>query len=90
VGALVQPARAGIECCPRTALAFQSLVERRGLGPVIEAGTDVEVLGQDIKMRKEQLLAQIKSSGLPVPKTRTYTGHKLQQGKPEVTVRHAA
>jgi hypothetical protein len=58
------------------------LVERRGLGPVIEAGTDVEVLGQDIKMRKEQLLAQIKSSGLPVPKTRTYTVTSCNRANP--------
>jgi hypothetical protein len=55
-----------------------------------EAGVDVELLGQDIKMRKEQLLAEIKTKGLPAPKTRSYTGHKLQQGKPEEVVRHAA
>jgi hemerythrin superfamily protein len=55
-----------------------------------EAGLDVVALGQDIKMRKEQLLAQIKSSGLPSPKTRSYTGHKLEQGKPEETIRHAS
>ena len=55
-----------------------------------EAGLDVEALGQDIALRKEQLLTEIKESGLPAPTTRSYTGHELEQGKPEETVRHAA
>jgi|SRR5581483_4835081 hemerythrin superfamily protein len=55
-----------------------------------EAGLDIEALGEDIRQRKEQLLSQIQAKGLPTPKTRTYTGHKLQQGKPEEAVKHAA
>jgi hypothetical protein len=55
-----------------------------------EAGLDIEALGQDIALRKEQLLAEIKESGLPAPMTRTYTGHELEQGTPEEAVKHAA
>jgi hemerythrin superfamily protein len=47
-----------------------------------EAGLDIEALGQDIALRKEQLLAEIKESGLPAPMTRSYTGHELEQGTP--------
>ena len=32
--------------------------------------------------RKVQLLEQFKASGLPTPKTRAFTGHKLEQSKP--------
>jgi hypothetical protein len=31
--------------------------------------------------RKKTLLAQFKSKGLPPPKTRSFTGHRLEQGK---------
>jgi hypothetical protein len=31
--------------------------------------------------RKKILLAEFKSRGLPPPKTRSFTGHRLEQGK---------
>lgn len=54
-----------------------------------EAGLDVKALGQDIALRKQQLMIKIKDSGLPTPMTRSYTGHELKQGKPEEAIRHA-
>jgi hypothetical protein len=50
-----------------------------------EAGLDMDALGDRMAARKEELLAQIKANGLPVPKTRSFTGHKLQQGEPVAT-----
>ena len=46
------------------------------------AGLDMDALGEQMKARKEELLAAIKSSGLPPPQTRSFTGHKMSQGKP--------
>jgi hypothetical protein len=45
-----------------------------------EGGLDMEALGDRLKARKEQLLAKFKAEGLPPPTTRSFTGHKLQQG----------
>lgn len=47
-----------------------------------EAGLDMDALGDQMMARKEQLLAQIKANGIPTPETRSFTGHKLQQGHP--------
>jgi hemerythrin HHE cation binding domain-containing protein len=47
-----------------------------------KAGLDMAALGARLKARKEQLLAAIKTNGLPPPETRSFTGHKLQQGAP--------
>ena len=47
-----------------------------------DAGLDVEALGERMKQRKEELLAEIKAGGLPTPETRSFTGHKLAQGEP--------
>jgi hypothetical protein len=47
-----------------------------------EAGLDMEALGERLAARKAQLLEQFKTSGLPAPKTRAFTGHKLEQSKP--------
>lgn len=47
-----------------------------------QAGLDMEGLGEELRARKQQLLTQIKEKGLPPPKTRSFTGHKLEQGKP--------
>jgi hemerythrin superfamily protein len=47
-----------------------------------EAGLDVDALGERLAMRKAELLADIKANGLPVPETRSYTGHELTQGAP--------
>jgi len=45
-----------------------------------EGGLDMDGLGDRLKARKEQLLAKFKAEGLPPPTTRSFTGHKLQQG----------
>jgi hypothetical protein len=45
-----------------------------------DAGLDMDGLGERLKARKEQLLAKFKAEGLPPPTTRSFTGHKLQQG----------
>ena len=47
-----------------------------------EAGLDMDALGDRLAARKAQLLEQFKTSGLPAPKTRAFTGHKLEQSKP--------
>ena len=46
------------------------------------AGLDMDALGAKLAARKKELLAQIKSSGLPSPETRTFTGHKIVQKSP--------
>jgi len=59
--------------------------ERRGEGVFAqarEAGLDMEALGERMAARKEQVLEQFKTSGLPAPKTRAFTGHMLDQSKP--------
>lgn len=43
---------------------------------------DMDELGQRLAARKKELLAQIKKNGLPPPTTRSFTGHKMQQGEP--------
>jgi hemerythrin superfamily protein len=47
-----------------------------------EAGIDMDALGDQLRARKEELLAQIKKAGLPPPETRSFTGHKIEQGEP--------
>ncbi len=47
-----------------------------------EAGIDMDALGDQLRARKQELLAQIKKSGLPPPETRSFTGHKMEQGEP--------
>jgi Hemerythrin HHE cation binding domain len=47
-----------------------------------KAGLDMDALGERMAARKEQVLEQFKTSGLPAPKTRAFTGHKLDQSKP--------
>ena len=59
--------------------------ERRSEGLFAQAkaaGLDVEALGERLKARKEALMADFKSDGLPPPETRSFTGHKLVQGEP--------
>lgn len=46
------------------------------------AGLDVEDLGERMAARKKELLASIKSGGLPTPETRSFSGHELKQGTP--------
>jgi hypothetical protein len=45
------------------------------------AGVDMDAPGERLMVRKEELMPRIKSEGLPPPTTRTFTGHKLKQGK---------
>lgn len=57
--------------------------ERPGKGVFAQAradGLDIGALGEQLAARKAELLAKFKSEELPAPTTRTFTGHKLQQG----------
>ena len=47
-----------------------------------EAGVDMDALGEQMMARKKELLAKFKAEGLPAPQTRSFTGHKLEQGQP--------
>ena len=47
-----------------------------------DAGIDMDEIAGRLKARKQELLKQFKSGGLPVPQTRSYSGHKLVQGAP--------
>lgn len=51
-----------------------------------EAGLDMDALADEMTARKKELLAQFKSDGLPTPKTRSFTGHKLAQSQPVAAV----
>ena len=58
--------------------------ERPGEGVFAQArdgGLDMEALGERMAARKAQLVAKFKAEGLPPPTTRTFKGHKLQQGQ---------
>jgi len=58
--------------------------ERPGEGVFAQArdgGLDMEALGDRMAARKAQLVAKFKAEGLPPPTTRTFKGHKLQQGQ---------
>ena len=46
-----------------------------------KGGVDMDALGEKLAARKQQLLADIKKNGLPPPTTRSFTGHKMEQGK---------
>jgi len=46
------------------------------------AGLDMKDLGDRLRARKQELMAQYKSEGLNPPETRTFTGHDLEQGQP--------
>jgi hypothetical protein len=50
------------------------------------AGLDMDALGEEMAARKKELLAEFKAKGLPTPKTRSFTGHKLVQGEPATAV----
>lgn len=51
-----------------------------------DAGLDMDALADEMTARKKELLAQFKSDGLPIPKTRSFTGHKLAQSQPVAAV----
>lgn len=46
------------------------------------ADMDIEELGRRMAERKKELMAEIEKGGLPAPETRTFTGHRLEQGEP--------
>jgi hypothetical protein len=59
--------------------------EKRGEGLFSQArkgGLDVEALGEQMTVRKEALLEEIKRNGIPTPQTRSFTGHSLQESRP--------
>jgi hypothetical protein len=59
--------------------------EMRGEGLFAQAraaGLDLEALGEQLKARKEELMAEFKDGDLPPPQTRSFTGHQLEQGRP--------
>lgn len=47
-----------------------------------EAGLDMAELAERMMSRKKELLSNIQSAGIPLPKTRSFTGHKLVQATP--------
>ncbi len=47
-----------------------------------QAKLDMDELGARMAARKEELLAEIKAGGIPTPQTRSFTGHKLKEGRP--------
>ena len=59
--------------------------EKRGDGLMAQAkkaGLDLDALGERLMMRKQELMEQIEAHGLPTIRTRSFTGHHLEQGKP--------
>jgi len=42
----------------------------------------MDELGDRLMARKEAILSEYKTSGIPAPETRTFTGHTLEQGEP--------
>ena len=47
-----------------------------------DAEIDLRAIGKAITARKEELKAEFAGGNLPPPKTRSYTGHELEQGEP--------
>jgi hypothetical protein len=47
-----------------------------------KAGLDMDALGVQLAARKQELMAQIKSGGLPAPETRTFVGGEIERGAP--------
>ena len=45
------------------------------------SGMDLEVLGEQMTARKEELMAEIKASGLPAPTTLTMKNAEIQRGQ---------
>ena len=46
------------------------------------SGADLQAIAQRLETRKQELLDQIKSDGLPAPTTRSFKGPRLQHGHP--------
>jgi hemerythrin superfamily protein len=45
------------------------------------AGINMDELGERLMARKEAILAEYTTGGIPAPETRTFTGHTLEQGE---------
>jgi len=59
--------------------------ERRADGMFAQAksaGLPLDDLGERLAARKKELLAKVKTEGLPTLATRSFTGHKLSRSKP--------
>ena len=59
--------------------------EKRSEGMFAQAkkgGLDMDALGEQMAARKKELMAEFKTSDLPPPETRSFTGHQLEQGHP--------
>jgi hypothetical protein len=59
--------------------------EKRSQGIFFQAQAahiDMDELGDRAMARKEAILGQYKTSGIPGPETRTFTGDSLEQGEP--------
>lgn len=59
--------------------------EKRSTGVFAQAraaGVDMEALARRMLERKRQLAAQTAKQGPAAPKTRTFTGHRLEAGEP--------
>ena len=57
--------------------------EKPGEGVLAQAraaGLDMDALGDKLLAHKQQLMNKFKAEGLPPPTTRSFKGHKLQQG----------
>ena len=46
------------------------------------AGLDMDALGDRMNARKEHILGEYETGGIPAPETRTFTGHALEEGEP--------
>jgi hypothetical protein len=47
-----------------------------------EAGLDMDALADQLRARKQDLMGEIKSAGLPAPQTRSFIGGELKHGQP--------
>lgn len=47
-----------------------------------KAGLDMDLLGDQLRARKAQLVETFERDGLPPPETRSFTGHDLEEGEP--------
>jgi len=59
--------------------------EKRSEGMFAQAragGLDMDALGDQMRARKQELMAEFEAEGLPAPETRTFTGHDLVEGEP--------
>lgn len=47
-----------------------------------KAGLDMDALGEQMALRKQQAMDEFERTGLPAPETRSFTGHDLEEGAP--------